>query len=190
MARAAMSVVSSDRVGDGGAAEDLWLEDVWTWYFHDPSDTRWTLDSYKRLCDTSTVEDFWGMHEALAQHVTHGMFFVMRESVFPCWDDARNINGGCVSMKVAAPEVPQCWEGLLKRLLGETLAVADDDNGAVNGVSISPKRGFCIIKLWMSDNRFEESPRTKLRIPEPYAGEVLYRRNMENIHSDASKHAA
>lgn len=64
-------------------AEETWLSDIWTWYFHDPGDSRWTLDSYRRLCDISTIEEFWRLHEAHAPLLTRGMFFLMRECVFP-----------------------------------------------------------------------------------------------------------
>ena len=42
------------------ASEPRYLNDVWTLYFHTPDDPDWTLSSYVRLTDVSTVEDFTG----------------------------------------------------------------------------------------------------------------------------------
>lgn len=193
---------------DGAAAEaagDVWLDDVWTLYFHDPDDARWTLQSYERLADLSTLADYWDVHVPLLPLVPSGMFFLMRESIFPCWDDPANIDGGCVSIKVPADEVREAWDHLARRLLGETLArpvvgaggsAADDGAAAllVNGLSVSPKRNFCVIKIWLSDGRLDEAAergaiRAHLAIPPSYTGDVVYRRNRENIQMDAAKSA-
>ena len=152
--------------------EEAWLNDIWTWYFHDPDEASWTLTSYHRLCDVSTIEELWKMHAACAPLVQLGMFFVMRENSFPCWDDKTNIAGGCASLKISHADVPRCWETILKRMLGETLvrASADPDadevsGGTINCVSVSPKRGFCIVKLWFSDNRKRRNRRRRPQCP-------------------------
>lgn len=167
-----------------------WLHDIWTMYFHDPSDNRWTLESYKRLCDISTIDDFWKMHLAHGPLVPMGMFFVMRENVFPCWDDSNNLQGGTASMKVASADVSVCWETILKCLLGETLAKSAKDSESINGVSISPKRGFCIVKIWTRDNRFMDNVREHLNLPAAYTGEIIYRKNTDNIQNEATKLSA
>lgn len=162
------------------------LHDIWTVYFHDPADTRWTLESYRRLFDVSSTDDFWRMHHASAPLVPLGMFFIMREDVFPCWDDAKNIQGGSMSIKVANSDVRSIWETLTMRVMGETLTKRPEDSSSINGISISPKRGFCIIKFWTKDHRFADKPRDHLEIPRSYGGEIIYRKNIENIQNDAN----
>ena len=161
-----------------------WLQDVWTFYFHDPEDASWNLDSYRRLGDVASVEDFWDVHGALAQHARTGMLFVMREHVFPCWDDVHNIDGGCISIKVPTENVVASWEELLKRAVGETSMVAPGDWRSLNGVSVSPKRGFCIIKLWLAD--IEHGSAEHVRLPDDYRGDVVFRSNRENMHRDVA----
>jgi hypothetical protein len=161
--------------------EHHWLQDVWSFYFHDPEDADWTLDSYKRLGDAATVEDAWQVHGAIAPHAACGMFFVMREHVFPCWDDKHNIDGGCLSIKIPADAAQAAWELLVKRALGETLVVDDGAWAKLNGVSISPKRGFCIAKLWIADETLKD--RSAFRLPEDYRGEVVYRSNRDNMQT-------
>ena len=167
---------------------DVWLNDVWSVYFHDPADARWTLDSYKRLGDIATVQDLWRMHLTTEPYVTSGMFFVMREHVFPCWDDKANIEGCCLSVKIPLRLAASAWELTLKRALGETLMVAHDGWEALNGISISPKRGFCIIKLWLRDMEASKPPHPGdggccFRVPPGYDGEVVLKSNMENMQA-------
>ena len=164
----------------------MFLQDVWTYYFHDPEDSNWNHDSYIRLGDVCSAEDFWEYHAATAKYINRGMFFVMREHVYPCWDDKYNITGGCMSMKVLKDDLPAFWEHLLVHMLGERLLLhntEDDDGGdtwsVINGISVSPKRCFCIVKLWLRNERFTD--KRAFRLPDSYSGEVLYRTNTENI---------
>ena len=169
----------------------VFLQDVWTVYFHDPDDANWNLSSYVRLGDVSTLKDFWDYHGAVAKYLSRGMFFVMREHVYPCWDDKHNIQGGCISMKVLKDDMPAFWDYLVMNMLGERLfippekkdrAAVDEDEDAwsvVNGLSVSPKRYFCIVKLWLRTEQFTE--RHHFRLPVNYTGEVLYRANTDNI---------
>jgi hypothetical protein len=181
---------------------ETWLEGVWTFYFHDPDDNNWTLESYKRLGDVSSVEEMWTVLKATTKYSQTGMFFVMREHVFPCWDDANNIDGGCLSIKVPIDAVPSTWEYLVKRTLGETLVVDPKKWESLNGISVSPKRGFCIFKLWMSDtgggdpetsgSSQREAPlggwtRSSLLLPPDYRGDVVFRLNRENMQMDSIK---
>lgn len=165
------------------APPDLWLNDVWSAYFHDPADASWTLDSYKRLGDVATVGDLWRTLLTVEPFVTSGMFFVMREHVFPCWDDKANIEGGCVSIKVPARAATAAWELMLKRAVGETLMADDGAWDALNGISISPKRGFCIIKLWLRDLEAAAAGPRCFRAPPGYDGEVVVRSNSDNMQA-------
>jgi hypothetical protein len=167
---------------------DTFLHDVWTYYFHDPDDANWTTESYHRLADVASVGDFWEVHNAVSKYLSRGMFFVMREHVYPCWDDPHNIRGGCLSIKVLKDELPAFWDHLLMHMLGENLVKGEPSSSVepsesrenlVNGLSVSPKRYFCIVKVWLA----EGSPpdRSQYNMPPGYSGEVLYRSNMENI---------
>lgn len=179
-------------------ADPTYLQDVWTMYFHDPDNSDWNLPSYLRLLDISTVEDYWASQASIAPFLSRGMFFVMREHVYPCWDDKSNISGGCLSIKVPKEQLAKTWEYLMVRMLGETLLVlsqqqqqqlctddAADMWSTVNGMSISPKRFYSIIKLWLRTDAFHT--RSHFQLPEWYTGEVLFRSNVDNIRQN---HAA
>lgn len=167
--------------------DPLFLHDVWTYRFHDPEDPNWNLDSYHHLADLSTVDDFWDVHLATMPYIRRGMFFVMREHVFPCWDDKHNITGGCLSMKVLKSDVAEFWEHLVMHVIGERMLAPSaqacvalpDGTPAINGLSVSPKRFFCIVKIWLATDKFTD--RKHFRLPPSYTGEVLFRSNIENI---------
>ena len=102
--------------------DPLFLNDLWSLYFHDPSDTDWNMKSYKRLANISSVEEFWQHHDCYIEKVHQGMFFIMREHIFPCWDDPNNINGGCLSIKVLKENMKVFWEDICIKMMGESLA--------------------------------------------------------------------
>lgn len=163
------------------------LNDIWSFYFHDPYDEKWTYDSYKKICDITSVEEFWGVNNLVSDKIQHGMFFLMREHVFPCWDDENNKAGGCVSIKVLKNELVTFWEELCARVLGETLLTEGNETmwNYVNGISVSPKKHFCIIKLWIKTPDLAKP--SCFNIPTNYHGEVVYRSNQESIDYDHLK---
>jgi hypothetical protein len=41
-------------------------------------------------------------------------------------------------------------------ICGETILIDSQDNECVNGITISPKKNFCIIKIWISDMNHQD----------------------------------
>jgi hypothetical protein len=39
---------------------------------------------------------------------------------------------------------------------GESLGVNDSYNKCINGITISPKKNFCIIKIWLTDSKHQD----------------------------------
>ena len=150
--------------------EDAYLEDIWTVYFHEPSDSDWTFKSYSNIATFSTVQEFRSISLALESRVHLGMFFLMREHIYPCYDDVENLQGGCFTLKVPMADTPRYWHQLCMRVLGETLV---SDMSRINGISVSPKRGFCIVKVWVGGG--EELGRSALDLPPGHIGDVLFK---------------
>ena len=84
------------------------------------------------------------------------MLFVMRNGITPLWEDPKNRSGGCFSFKVINKYVPNIWKSLLCALCGETLMQDIKKNNFINGITISPKKNFCVIKIWMSTCEFHD----------------------------------
>lgn len=172
--------------------QDIYLNDVWTMYFHDPNDTSWTNESYVNIGNISTVDDFWNHSTYFKEHIHKGMFFLMREHVFPYWDDPSNIHGGCFSIKVLKDDMGMYWEDMCIKLLGENLFSEEADNKTkwdfINGISTSPKKHFCIVKIWTRNTDLSDEDAKKIFSLLPnFHGDVLFKSNMENISNDTMK---
>ena len=125
------------------------LSDKWTLWVHLPHDTDWTIKSYKKIYDFDTVEQAIAINEILPEKLIRNcMLFLMRGGIMPTWEDPRNRNGGCFSYKVINKTVSQCWKSLSYVLVGETLTASSKFKPHINGITISPKKNFCIIKVW------------------------------------------
>ena len=130
----------------------MFLNDTWRLYFHDPVEDVWTRESYASLGVVSSVENFWTLWNSIDEHIHKGMFFLMREHVFPVWDDASLVNGGTISCKIPFEEANDFFCKLSLRALGETLLDKSARRvpwDAINGISIAPKRFFNIAKIWV-----------------------------------------
>ena len=160
-------------------SQALILNDLWTFYFHDPFNSDWNLSSYTKVCDIGSTDDFWSTHVTFIEKINLGMFFLTREHIFPCWDDPYNKDGGCLSIKVLKQDVQTFWQNICVRVLGESLLCAPDKWDHVNGVSISPKKHFCIVKVWMRTNEFQDV--ACYNLPDNFYGDVIYKANRDNL---------
>lgn len=134
------------------------LSDTWTLWAHLPHDTDWTVKSYKKVFDFNTVEQTIAITESLPDKlIKNCMLFLMREGIMPTWEDPRNREGGCFSYKVNNKSVAACWRALSCVLVGETLTDTNNLRPCINGITISPKKNFCIIKIWLSTCKYQNA---------------------------------
>ena len=128
------------------------LADRWTLWAHLPHDTDWSIKSYIPISTFKTVEDTIAVTETLPSvMVENCMLFMMKEGIKPTWEDPKNRNGGCFSYKVTNKHVYKAWKDLTYVVVGATVSKNPSFVNCVNGITISPKKNFCIIKIWMSD---------------------------------------
>jgi hypothetical protein len=121
-------------------------------YYHFPQDKSWTLSSYKTVMgDIDSTDKVVALASALTDPIVrYCMLFMMRVGVTPMWEDPKNRTGGAFAFKVVNKHVPAVWRELTFAICGETLMANPAHNVFVNGITISPKKNFCILKLWMS----------------------------------------
>jgi len=123
----------------------------WALWAHLPHDTNWTLASYNKIITLETVEDTLVLFENFPEvMIKNCMLFLMRDNIKPIWEDVHNKNGGCFSYKINNRNVASCWKNLSYVLLGETLTSIQLSK-YINGITISPKKNFCIIKIWLAN---------------------------------------
>jgi hypothetical protein len=144
-------VDSGDTPGKSSESASLKLNGAWTAWAHLPHDTDWSVKSYVSLCSMNTVDEVCGFIKNVPDGMIQNcMLFVMRNGIEPLWEHPRNRKGGSFSYKVDTNHTPAAWNELLCRLVGETLSGNDDVVSTINGITISPKRNFCIVKIWLS----------------------------------------
>ena len=128
------------------------LQNKWNLYYHLPQDKNWSLASYKLIMDNiDSVEKLLSLNEHISENIVKNcMLFVMKQGVTPMWEDKKNRDGGCFSFKVINKQVFSVWKSLFYALCGETLTTNTIYNECINGITISPKKNFCIIKIWLA----------------------------------------
>ena len=136
------------------------------------------VQSYKKIMDITTVSEMIAIAQALPDKlIKNCMLFIMRKNITPRWEDPCNREGGCFSFKVTNKNVPIVWKHVSYLLVGESLCKL---NNIINGITISPKRSFCIVKIWLRDCK-HQSPSILANIPELATQGCLFKRhNPEN----------
>jgi translation initiation factor 4E len=127
------------------------LDSKWTFYIHLQNDNNWDYSGYHNIITLDTVEKAVLLNEELSfELIKKTMLFVMRENIKPMWEDIDNQNGGGFSFKVHNKNIEQVWKKLFFLLIGESLTNKVNFEN-INGISLSPKKSFCIVKIWMKN---------------------------------------
>jgi hypothetical protein len=128
----------------------------WILWAHLPHDTDWTINSYKYIYKIQTIQEAITITETIPDSlVKNCMLFIMKDGIMPIWEDPNNKEGGCFSYKISNKHVYEIWKNLTYVLLGETISTNPSFVNSVNGITISPKKNFCIIKIWMKTCEFQ-----------------------------------
>ena len=127
------------------------LDSKWTFYIHLQNDDNWDYSGYHNIITLDTVEKAVLLNEELSfELIKKTMLFVMRENIKPMWEDIENQSGGGFSFKVHNKNIEQVWKKLFFLLVGESLTSKLNMEN-INGISLSPKKSFCIVKIWMKN---------------------------------------
>jgi hypothetical protein len=133
------------------------LSEKWVLWAHLPHDTDWSIQSYISIMTVTYVEEMIAlMHTLPDSLLSTCMFFCMKEHVKPVWEDPANKQGGCFSYKITQ-SIADCWRNVAYSMVGKTLSKEKGFQDTINGISISPKKNFCILKVWMSSCSFQDA---------------------------------
>lgn len=126
------------------------LNDKWRLYYHLINNNDWSINSYVKLIEfdslEQTIENYKYIDEDILKKT---MLFLMREKINPIWEDENNINGACYSFKIQNKNITNVWKSISYSLVSENLLSENTDK--INGISVSPKKFFCILKIWIKD---------------------------------------
>jgi hypothetical protein len=160
--------------------EDQFLNDTWNLYFHDPDNSNWDMDSYQLLATISSVHDWIKVFASFQDVWNKGMFFLMREYIQPIWEDEHNKQGGCISFKIWKNEVADYWFELSGKVLGEKIFKEGHqlEWQKISGISISPKRSYCIARIWLYNETIKDTNLYNIQLPN--YSKVMYKSHTEN----------
>ena len=162
-----------------GSPSDVFPSGSWTLYFHDPEDSSWSPDSYKKIGVLTKFSELWGTMKAIStERFLSGMFFLMKEPFVPLWEHRSNKYGGSYCIKVAENSAHETFQ---RYAAAATLnIVSRDPKNSIVGVTISPKKGFHILKLWNTSSSTYNNPADIQLYDECMKStDVLYRPHVE-----------
>lgn len=128
---------------------DYKLQSQWILWNHGLNDKSWSNDSYKNIFEYENLYDLKLYFDNLdILQLQNSMYFIMRNNIFPTWEDINNKNGCCASFKVLSNDIFDTWKLLIQNILCENIHKNIKKYDNINGISISPKKEFNIIKIW------------------------------------------
>jgi len=125
------------------------LKNKWVLWYHSLKNKSWDNKSYIKVIEIKSLLDYKLLEEIMRiNHLQNGMFFLMKNDIFPTWEDPKNRMGGCISFKYDNNILNE-WLKILLLCITENLS---ECNKEINGLSISPKKEFNILKVWIKND--------------------------------------
>ena len=125
------------------------LPQKWCLWYHSIKCDDWSNESYKPLLEVKNMFDLKLMMDQLQNENFHNSsLFLMKQGIFPTWEDKHNSQGSCISLKIQNKHNQSQWNLIVKLLILDNLFYNPEKNKWVNGISISPKKEFNILKIW------------------------------------------
>lgn len=150
--------MEASRVESSSNESKTMLFDKWVLWAHLPHDTDWSLSSYIKVMVITNLEDLVMLQEVIPEKmVKNCMLFLMKKDVNPTWEDPKNKEGGCFSFKIMNKNVLNSWNKLLINMVSNNISKNKEFLNSITGVTISPKKTFCIVKLWMDGVKFQST---------------------------------
>ena len=130
---------------------DYKLNNKWVLWFHSLKNPNWDNKSYIKVIEIKTLLDYKLLDDVLRiNHLQNGMFFLMKNDIFPTWEDPKNRLGGCISFKYDNNILKEWLKTLLLCVTNNLFKKKNIDE--INGLSIAPKKEFNIVKIWIKDD--------------------------------------
>lgn len=135
--------------------------------------------SYKVIGTYRSFTDLWGTLRRIGTaKLLTGMFFLMKDPHPPLWENRLNIYGGSYCIKVPEKNAAETFERYAAAaVLGLVQAQAANQ---IVGVSISPKKGFHILKLWnVNAKAFHKVSDISVLGDGMMGSDIIYRQNTD-----------
>jgi len=129
------------------------IQNRWNVYTHSTIDNNWNNESYNKIFTIDNLFDLnIIMNSTSKLFFEKNMIFIMRDNIFPTWEDKSNCNGCTASFKVNNKDSTRIFNSILSSFIGENIHKNIENYNNINGLSIIPKKNFSILKLWFSSS--------------------------------------
>lgn len=131
----------------GSNIETTKLQYSWILWYHAPDNKDYSFESYIKIADISTPQQFWTIVDSISKEAWEsGMFFFMRRGFKPLWDVPENEAGGAWSKKIDAANVYTTFIDLMVNCICNEVLVHRKET--IVGITLSPKGQASILKIW------------------------------------------
>jgi hypothetical protein len=90
----------------------------------------------------------------------------MKGSIEPTWEHVENRHGGMCSFKIELNKSPIMFEDFCSKMV---TGILNNDPDDINGVSVSPKNNWAIVKIWNKSSKNDLSKTLKKDILDKYS---------------------
>lgn len=140
----------------GSEVETTKFQYSWILWYHDPENKDYSLESYVKIADMSTPQQFWTVIDSISKEAWEsGMFFFMRRGFKPLWDAPENEAGGAWSKKIEASHVYNTWIDLMTHCVANEFLIHRKET--LVGITLSPKGPASIVKIWNTTTTISEN---------------------------------
>ena len=150
------------------------LYNSWTLYFHEVNNDDWSLESYHNIVKINNLEEYFKLINTIP-NITAGMFFLMKDDIKPMYEDINNKNGICLSIKASKINSNKIWKELVALIIGNNIVKNKDHIPYINGVSVSPKKFYGIIKIWIKNKKIANVSNFNLNINNIDTTQIIFK---------------
>ncbi len=122
------------------------INNIWNLWFHSDYNV-WTINGYKLIYTIKLYDDLelYFNNIDYIGGLTIVPFYIMKEGIYPIWEDENNINGGEWSFKIDnKKELYNIWKKLVYYIIF-------NDCILINGISVIEKNNLYYIKIWINN---------------------------------------
>jgi hypothetical protein len=141
----------------------------------------WGKDSYKKIYTIESYSDFWKIYNNYSKigGLLKNNIFLMKNDIYPLWEEKENINGGCWTYKIHISKLAELWEDLSCYFVNNILCPEIPDE--INGLTICIKKNnLCLIKIWNSDAQHNSLNYINKKIIDKWGINIIYIVNIIN----------
>jgi hypothetical protein len=155
--KSCVCVIESNPDENPKEENELPLNTKWLIWIHPSESKDFSPMSYAKLTDINNVSSFWKfMNNFEKLDYKNNQFYLMRQGIFPIWEDNHNRYGSTISYRydISQKICMDFWIDICMLAVNEILY---DDMNDITGLSFTTKNNWVMIKVWNSNGNVDIS---------------------------------